>query len=99
MQEYDKIPYASFLWKLGNTSFRTRTFNKMTELQLRLLDDFWAMPENKGLGWEIATEGQADIYDVKNRYYDWLVAKGFTKGDDKIKYKAAREKTSGVFSR
>ncbi len=98
MQEYDKIPYASFLWKLGNTSFRTRTFNKMTELQLRLLDDFWAMPENKGLGWEIVTEGQVDIYDVKNRYYDWLVAKGFTKGDDKIKYKAAREKTSGLYA-
>lgn len=41
--------------------------------------------------------GQKDIYEIKNRYYDWLVENGFTKGDDKVKYKAAREKTSGLY--
>lgn len=38
--QYERIPYSSFLWKLGTTSFRTREFNRMTEWQLRLLDEF-----------------------------------------------------------
>lgn len=96
MNQYNKIPYSSFLWKFGTTSFRTNEFNKKIEWQLRLLDDFWQKPENKGLGWEIPVEGQDDIYEIKNRYYDWLVENGFTVGDDKVKYKAAREKTSGL---
>ena len=40
--------------------------------------------------------GQADIYDIKNRYYDFMRDRGLTTGDDSIKYKAAREKTSGL---
>lgn len=97
MAEFDRIPYSSFLWKLGTTSFRTREFNKMTEWQLRLLDEFWKKPENQDQGWETPAPGQANIYDIKNRYYDWLVENGFTSGDDKVKFKAAREKTSGLF--
>lgn len=97
MDKYERIPYTSFLWKLGTTSFRTQRFNKMTEWQLRLLDEFWTQPENKDLGWETAVDGQNDIYEVKNRYYDWLVFNGFTKGNDRVKYKAAREKTSGLY--
>ena len=97
--KYERIPYSSFVWKFGTTSFRTREFNRMTEWQLQLLDDFWKKPENKDQGWEkkyIATD-QLDIYEIKNRYYDWLVENGFTRGDDKVKYKAAREKTSGLY--
>lgn len=96
MAVYERIPYTSFLWKLGTTSFRTREFNKMTEWQLRLLKEFWQKPENQGLGWEKAVPGQNGIYEIKNRYYDWLVENGFTTGNDKVKYKAAREKTSGL---
>ena len=96
MNRYSKIPYSSFLWKFGTTSFRTNEFNKRIEWQLRLLDEFWQKPENQGLGWEVPVEGQDDIYEIKNRYYDWLVENGFTVGDDKVKYKAAREKTSGL---
>lgn len=97
--DYERIPYSSFVWKLGTTSFRTREFNRMTEWQLQLLDDFWKKPENANQGWEkkYMAPGQKDIYDIKNRYYDWLVENGFTKGDDKVKYKAAREKTSGLY--
>ena len=71
----------------------------MTEWQLQLLDDFWKKPENRTQGWEkkYMAPGQKDIYEIKNRYYDWLVENGFTKGDDKVKYKAAREKTSGLY--
>lgn len=97
--DYERIPYNSFVWKFGNTSFRTREFNRMTEWQLQLLDDFWKKPENKNQGWEkkYMAPGQKDIYEIKNRYYDWLVENKFTKGDDKVKYKAAREKTSGLY--
>ena len=71
----------------------------MTEWQLQLLDDFWKKPENSTQGWvkKYMAPGQKDIYEIKNRYYDWLVENGFTKGDDKVKYKAAREKTSGLY--
>ena len=96
MNQYERIPYSSFLWKFGTTSFRTNEFNKSIEWQLRLLDEFWQKPENEGLGWEIPVEGQNGIYEIKDRYYDWLVANGFTIGNDRVKYKAAREKTSGL---
>lgn len=96
MCQYDRIPYSSFLWKFGTTSFRTKEFNKSIEWQLRLLDEFWQKPENIGLGWEIPVVGQNGIYEIKDRYYDWLVENGFTIGNDRVKYKAAREKTSGL---
>lgn len=97
--QYERISYNSFVWKFGTTSFRTREFNRMTEWQLQLLDDFWKKPENHDQGWEkkYMAPGQDDIYEIKNRYYDWLVESGFTKGDDQTKYKAAREKTSGLY--
>ena len=41
------IPYKSFCWGLGTTSFRTKNFNKTIEKQLDLLDEFWDRPENK----------------------------------------------------
>lgn len=34
------IPYKSFCWSLGTTSFRTKDFNKTIEEQLLLLDEF-----------------------------------------------------------
>jgi hypothetical protein len=98
---YEKIGYSSFLWKFGTTSFRTTKFNKMTEWQLRLLDDFWKIPEYSNYGWEkkYMFDGQDDIYWIKCRYYDWLVQNGFMDGgepEDK-KFKTAREKTSGLY--
>ena len=44
------------------------------------------------------TPGQKDIYEIKNRYYDYLVANEFMIGNEtKVKYKTAREKTSGLY--
>lgn len=98
---YEKIGYSSFLWKFGTTSFRTTKFNKMTEWQLRLLDEFWKKPEYAQYGWEkkYMFEGQEDIYWIKCRYYDWLVQNGFMEGGEPEdrKYKTAREKTSGLY--
>lgn len=92
------LAYSSFFWSLGTTSFRTKEFNYSIEKQLACLDDFWKIPENSNQGWEkkYMAHGQVDIYDIKNRYYDFMRERGLTTGDDSIKYKAAREKTSGL---
>ena len=98
---YERIPYSSFLWKLGTTSFRTKEFNKMTEWQLRLLDEFWNKPEYSKYGWEkkYMFPEQNDIYWIKCRYYDWLVKNEFMEGGEPEdrKFKTAREKTSGLY--
>ena len=94
----ETLAYSSFFWSLGTTSFRTKEFNYSIEKQLACLDDFWKIPENANQGWEkkYMAPGQADIYDIKNRYYDFMRERGLTTGNDSIKYKAAREKTSGL---
>lgn len=98
---YLKIGYSSFVWKFGTTSFRTNKFNKMTEWQLRLLDEFWKNPEYSNYGWEkkYMFKGQNGIYWIKCRYYDWLVQNGFMVGgeSENKKFKTAREKTSGLY--
>lgn len=101
MAEFEKVSYASFVWKFGTTSFRTTRFNKMTEWQLQLIDDFWKKPEYKDYGWDnrYMCPGQEDIYWIKCRYYDWLVENNFMEGGEPetVKYKTAREKTSGLY--
>lgn len=94
----ETLSYSSFFWSLGTTSFRTKEFNYSIEKQLACLDDFWKIPENSNQGWEkkYMAPGQKDIYDIKNRYYDFMRERELTVGDDKVKYKAAREKTSGL---
>lgn len=94
----ETLSYSSFFWSLGTTSFRTKEFNYSIEKQLACLDDFWKIPENSNQGWEkkYMAPGQKDIYNIKNRYYDFMRERGLTVGDDSIKYKAAREKTSGL---
>ena len=94
----ETLSYSSFFWSLGTTSFRTKEFNYSIEKQLACLDDFWKIPENSNQGWEkkYMAPGQKDIYEIKNRYYDFMRERGLTVGDDSIKYKAAREKTSGL---
>ncbi len=94
----ETLAYSSFFWSLGTTSFRTKEFNCSIEKQLACLHDFWEIPENASQGWEkkYMAPNQVDIYAIKNRYYDFMRDRGLTTGDDAIKYKAAREKTSGL---
>ncbi len=98
---YERIPYSSFMWKFGTTSFRTKEFNYKIETQLALLDNFWKLPKNADQGWEkkYMAPGQKDIYEIKVRYYDYLVENGFMEGGEpwERKYKTAREKTSGLY--
>lgn len=83
------IPYKSFCWSLGTTSFRTKDFNKTIEEQLMLLDGFWELPENSNDSWNGNNE-------LQTRYYDYMHANGFVEGDAGNKPKDAREKTSGL---
>lgn len=79
------IPYRSFCWSLGTTSFRTRNFNKTIEEQLALLNDFWSMRDNRNVNWSGNSELQA-------RYYEFMKQKGFVEGGARNKPKDAREK-------
>lgn len=83
------IPYKSFCWSLGTTSFRTKNFNKTIEEQLLLLDGFWKLPENKDCTWN-------GNNDLQSRYYDYMKEQGFVEGEANNKPKDAREKTSGL---
>lgn len=83
------IPYKSFCWNYGTTSFRTKDFNKNIELQLSLLDEFWSINDNQYLLWN----GNAQLQES---YYDFLHSKEFLVGSASNKAKDAREKTSGL---
>lgn len=83
------IPYKSFCWSLGTTSFRTRNFNKTIEEQLALLNEFWCLEENQNENWS----GNSDL---QVKYYDFMQAKGFVEGNAPRKAKDSREKTSGL---
>lgn len=83
------IPYKSFCWSLGTTSFRTKNFNKTIEEQLSLLNEFWNMPENRFESW-------SGNKILQEKYYNFMKDKGFVDGEANNKPKDAREKTSGL---
>lgn len=83
------IPYKSFCWSLGTTSFRTKNFNKTIEEQLALLSEFWEIEENINENWSSNNQ-------LQSRYYDFMHEKGFVEGNAGNKPKDAREKTSGL---
>lgn len=83
------IPYKSFCWSLGTTSFRTKDFNRTIEEQLMLLDGFWRLPENLNGSWNGNNQ-------LQTRYYDYMRDNGFVEGEAGNKPKDAREKTSGL---
>ena len=85
----NEIPYKSFCWALGTTSFRTKNFNKTIEEQLALLNEFWMLPLNQNEIWSGNNQLQA-------RYYDFMKSKDFLVGSANNKPKDAREKTSGL---
>lgn len=86
---FDNIPYKSFCWGLGTTSFRTKNFNKTIEDQLSLLDEFWNTDDNSNYNWNGNNV-------LQTKYYDFMHEKGFVKGEANNKPKDAREKTSGL---
>lgn len=82
------IPYQSFCWVIGTTSFRTAKLNLKIEAQLLLLDEFYNEVTKKS-SWNWNNE-------LQEKYYDFMKSKAFLTGDAKRKDKDAREKTSGL---
>lgn len=82
------IPYQSFCWVIGTTSFRTAKLNLKIEAQLLLLDEFYN---------EIIKESSWNWNNkMQEKYYDFMKNKDFLTGAAKRKDKDAREKTSGL---
>lgn len=82
------IPYQSFCWVIGTTSFRMAKLNLKIEEQLLLLDEFHnGIIKNSDWNWN---------NELQEKYYDFMKDKEFVAGDAKRKDKDAREKTSGL---
>ncbi len=82
------IPYQSFCWVIGTTSFRMAKLNLKIEEQLLLLDEFYnGIIKNSDWNWN---------NKLQEKYYDFMKNKNFIAGDAKRKDKDAREKTSGL---
>lgn len=86
---YENIPYQSFCWVIGTTSFRTAKLNLKIEEQLYLLSKFRESIENDKNAWVWNPQTQA-------QYYDYMHFHNFVTGDAPNKDKDAREKTSGL---
>ena len=82
------IPYKSFCWVIGTTSFRTAKLNLKIEEQLLLLGEFYKEVTKKS-EWIWNNE-------MQEKYYDFMKDRAFLTGDAKRKDKDAREKTSGL---
>ena len=82
------IPYQSFCWVIGTTSFRMAKLNLKIEEQLLLLDEFYN-EISKEVNWNWNNE-------LQEKYYDFMKGKNFVLGEAKRKDKDAREKTSGL---
>ncbi|MBO5067668.1 MAG: AlwI family type II restriction endonuclease [Clostridia bacterium] len=82
--------YKSYCWSLGTTSFRMVEFNRKIEQQLKLLNDFWDIPQYQNQNWSANNTLQV-------AYYEFIKAQGFIEDKDAPrKDKDAREKTSGL---
>lgn len=82
------IPYQSFCWVIGTTSFRVAKLNLRIEEQLLLLDEFYNEVTKKS-SWNWNNK-------LQEKYYDFMKDRDFLTGDAKRKDKDAREKTSGL---
>lgn len=83
-----RIPYQSFCWVIGTTSFRTAKLNLKIEAQLILLDEFYNEVIKKS-SWNWNNE-------LQEKYYDFMKDRAFLTGEANRKDKDAREKTSGL---
>ncbi len=82
------IPYQSFCWVIGTTSFRTAKLNLKIEAQLLLLDEFFnEVIKESSWNWN---------NELQEKYYDFMKDRAFLTGEAKRKDKDAREKTSGL---
>lgn len=85
--KFDNIPYQSFCWVLGTTSFRTAQLNLKIEQQLIMLSEL----QSQKSVWQWINNS-----DLQAEYYNFMQQKEFVKGNAPRKDKDAREKTSGL---
>ena len=85
----NRIPFKSYCWSVGTTSYRTGEFSKNIEWQLQLLSDFRL---------EHVEETWGGNEELQALYYKHLKESNFLYGDAKRPAKDAREKTSGLVS-
>lgn len=85
----NKIPFKSYCWCLGTTSFRMKNFNRNIELQLQLLNQFWQLPTSLNQNWK-------ENESLQTQYYQFLKDNNFIVGKAPRPDKDAREKTSGL---
>ena len=82
--------YKSYCWSLGTTSFRMVEFNRKIEEQLRLLNNFWSLPQYSNENWSANNA-------IQVAYYEFIKEQGFIEDREAPrKDKDAREKTSGL---
>ena len=82
------IPYQSFCWVIGTTSFRTAKLNLKIEAQLLLLDEFYnEVIKESSWNWN---------NELQEKYYDFMKGRAFLTRKANRKNKDAREKTSGL---
>ena len=82
--------YKSYCWSLGTTSFRMVEFNRKIEEQLRLLNEFWTLPQYRNENWSANNA-------IQVAYYEFIKEQGFIEDKNAPrKDKDAREKTSGL---
>lgn len=85
----NKITFKRYCWSIGTTSYRTDNFNFNIEKQLKLMNDFRNLFENRDINWE-----KNRIFQQK--YYKFMKDNNFVTGNAKRPDKDAREKTSGL---
>lgn len=85
----NNIPFKSYCWSFGTTSFRTKNFNQKIEILLALLNSFWNIPNNVSQNWE-------NNSPLQEAFYDFMKNENFLEGNASRKDKDAREKTSGL---
>ncbi|MEI7475748.1 MAG: AlwI family type II restriction endonuclease [bacterium] len=83
---YENVPFKSYCWSIGTTSFRTEQHNLSIETQLQLLNKFWNIESNRNKSWQ----------DSQESYYYFLKDNNFLSGEASRPAKDAREKTSGL---
>lgn len=85
---YD-IPYQSFCWVLGTTTFRRADLNLVTEKQLIMLKGFRKQHLDAGEKWRWKGNNA-----LQARFYDYSQLQSGSSGTAKLKDKDARQQTS-----
>lgn len=86
---FENIPYQSFCWVLGTTTFRRAQLNLVTEQQLVMLSEFRNKQVSAGIEWKWTGNRE-----LQAKFYDFVHSQNDSVGSAKMKDKDARQQTS-----